>query len=362
MAVYTNFAEDIIALIDDLTTAEKVTLDNALFTKNFEVSDFANAHRVITGVREGQVVPILSNAPNYAAFPYKDPTSCTVPACDLDIDFAAKEWQVGQIACKITICMSSFDENFLLFWGEYRRVFSDNDLNSAFMQYMTDKVNRDLQAALWRVAYFGDRSTSSVSPAYQYLRPIDGIFTQAEAGNGYNIEISENASTTPMTGEQAYEYLLQAYNIAAESPWFDPANMVFEVTAAFGSVLIGWYNSLSDRSPYNCECYSADGVSATRNWNMDGVTKVFGIPVIIRREFDGVINTFNLGRRYRALLTTKDNILFGTAEQDQLKQFRIWYSQDDNNIYIEAGAQVAATLVVDDYVYLGAENDSTPST
>lgn len=361
MAVTTNFQTAVLDLVDDLVNAELVNLNNVQYKKAFEVSKLATQFRVVPGIREGQVIPIMSNSPDYAKFPYKDPSSCTIPACDVDMPFEAKGWEIGQIACKTSICVSSFDENFLYFWNEYKRLFNDNNLNGALLQFILRTFERDLEAAMWRVGFFGDRTTSSLDPNYALLRPINGIFTQAEAGNGLNITISQNSGTTPMTGEEAYEILLEAYEYAATQPWFDPANMQFTVTAAFASVLIGWYNSLGDKSMYNCECFSADGVSATRNWNLDGVTKVFGIPVVAYRELDGVINQLGLGRRYRAILTTKDNIILGTSEMDQLPNFDMWYSKDDDLIYLKGGASIAASLVTDDYVYLGAETNSTPS-
>lgn len=355
MAVTTNFQEAVVDLVTDITSAENVTLSNAMYTKFFEVSKFADAHTVIPGVREGKLIPIISTNPNYAKFPHKDPTNCDIPACDIDLPFAAKGWEIGMIACKTPICINTFDENFLVFWGQYKRLFGDADMNSALMQFIMQTFERDGEAALWREAYFGDRSTPSGDPNYQLLRSINGIFTQAEAGDGYKIEIPENLTTTALTGEQVYNLLKEAYLYASVQPWFDPATLQFEMTSAMGAILIGWYNSLNERSPYNCECYLADGVTGTPNFTLDGVNKVLGIPIVIRREFDGIINQLDLGYRYRALLTSRDNILFGTTELDQLPTFKMWYSEDDDMIYIKGGAQVAASLVTDDYVYIGAE-------
>ena len=360
MAITTNFGTAVLALVDDLVTADKVKLAEAIYESSFEVSKLADTHTVITGVRDGNVIPILSTAPQYNAFPFKDPTNCTVPVCDLDLGFGAKPWQLGMIGCKIPICINTFDDNFLAFWGQYKRLAGDADLNSALIQYIVDKFNVNLDAALWRVAFFGDRGTSNVDPNYPLLRPIDGIFTQAEAGDGTKILITQNNSGTagapvPLTGEAVYAYLLQAYNVAVLEPWFDASTARFEMTAAMGQAYVGWLNSLGDRSMYNCECYAADGITALRSFNIDADLRVFGIPIHVHREFDGVINALDLGFPYRALLTSQTNILIGTSETDQLPDFRIWYSQDDNMIYIQGGAQIGASLVTNEYVYLGAE-------
>lgn len=355
MAVTTNFDSQVLALVDDITSAETANLSNAYFEKFFEVGKLPENFTVITGVRNGNVIPIISTNPNYAKFPYKDPTNCTLPACDIDLPFSAKIWQLGMIGCKTPVCINGFNDQFLAFWGRYKRVFGDEDLDSALMAFIMEVWERDLNAALWRVAFFGDTTTPAQDPFYEYLRPIDGIFTQAEAGSGIQIPITQNAGSTPMTGPEMYAYMEQAYNAAALLPWFDPSQLRIEMTSAMANVWIAWMNSLSDRSQYNCECYSTDGLTALRSFSENGNLFIFGIPVYVRREFDGVINQLDLGNRYRALLTTNDNILIGTSEMDQLPTFKIWYSEDDDMIYIKGGAQIAASLVTNDYIYLGAE-------
>ena len=358
MAVTTNFASTVLALVDDITSAETATLSSAYFTKFFEVGKLAENFTIIPGIKNGNVIPIISTNPNYAKFPYKDPTNCTLPACDIDLPFAAKAWQIGMIACKTPVCINTFDDQFLAFFGRYKRLFGDEDLNSALMAFIMEAWERDLQAALWRMAFFGDTTTAGGDPNYALLRAVDGVFTQAEAGNGIKIEVTENAAGTGLTGEAMYAYMNDAYLRASVLPWFDPATLRIEMTSAMAAVWVAWMNSLGDRSMYNCECYSADGLTSQRSFTLDGQLRIFGIPVFVRREFDGVINQLDLGNPYRALLTTNENILIGTSELDQLPAFSIHYSQDDDMIYIKGGAQIGVSLVTDDYIYIGAETES----
>lgn len=358
MAVTTNFADTVLALVTDIKSAETATLSNAYFTKFFEVGKLPESYTVITGVRAGNVIPIISTNPNYAKFPYKDPTNCTLPACDIDLPFEAKAWQIGMIACKTSVCINGFDDNFLAFWGRYKRIFGDEDLDSALMAFIMESWERDLNAALWRMAWFGDTTTGSGDANYQLLRAMDGIFTQAEAGDGIKIPVTENVAGTGLTGPAMYAYLNEAYLAASVLPWFDPATLRIEMTSAMAAVWVAWMNSLGDRSMYNCECYSADGLVSQRSFTLDGQLRIFGIPVYVRREFDGVINQLDLGNPYRALLTTNDNILIGTSELDQLPAFSIHYSQDDDLIYIKGGAQIGVSLVTDDYIYIGSESAS----
>lgn len=353
MAITTNFNTAVLALVEDLVTADKVNISNAIYTSSFEVGDIAEGHQIVTGVRNGNLIPILNNAPKYDAFPIKASNDCNIPACDLDLGFSTKKWEMAMIACKIPICINSFDENFLLFWNQYKRVFGDADLNSALIQYIIDQFQKNLQAAIWRRVWFADSASTN-----DYLEGADGIFTQAEAMDGFKIEVSENTLGSGLTGQALYDYLTEAYNYASVQPWWNPATARFEMTQAMASVLVSFLNSITDKSAYNCECFSADGITAMRTFSIDANLKVFGVPVHIHREFDGVINAFALGNPYRALLTNESNILIGTSESDQLPAFDIWYSKDNDQIYIKGGANVGAALVTNEYVYVGAETAS----
>lgn len=355
----TSFTDNVLALVTDITSAETATLSNVFYQKFFELSTFADTHTVIPGVRQGNVLPIISTNPRYDAFPYKDPTNCTLPQCDLDLPFEAKQWNLGSIACEVPICINTFDDQFLAFFGRYKRLFGDEDVNSALMAFISETFQRNHMAAQWRVGYFGDTTTDSGDANYALLRATDGVFTQAEAGGGYKIEVSENPAGTGLTGEAVYAYLLEAYEHAATQAWFDPTNMQFEMTAAMASVWIAWLNSLGDRSMYNCECYSADGITSTRSFSLDGNLLAFGIPVKVYREFDGVINQLSLGNPYRALLTTRDNILIGTSQVDQMDAFSIHYSVDQMKILVRGGSTFGVHLVTDDYVYIGAETSGS---
>lgn len=350
MAITTNFSTAVLALVDDLVTADNVNISNAIYTSTFEVGDIAEGHQIITGVRNGTLIPILSNSPKYDAFPVKDATNCNIPACDLDLGFSVKAWQTAMIACKIPICINSFDDNFLIFWNQHKRLFGDADENSALIQYIVDLFQRNLQAAIWRRVWFADSASSN-----DYLEGADGIFTQAEAMDGYKIEVAENVAGTGLTGQALYDYLTEAYLYASVQPWWNPSTARIEMTQAMASVLVAWLNSMGDRTGINCECFSPDGLTAMRTYSIDGMLKIFGIEVHVHREFDAIINTFTLGNPYRALLTNTGNILIGTTELDQLPAFKIWYSEDDDNIYIKGGANVGAALVTNEYVYIGAE-------
>ena len=146
MAITTNFNTAVLALVDDLVTADRVDISNAIYIDTFEVGDIAEGHQIVTGIRPGALIPILDNSPNYGAFPVKATNNCSIPACDLDLGFSTKAWQTAMIACKIPICINSFDENFLLFRNQHKRLFGDADLNSALLQYIIDLFQKNFMS------------------------------------------------------------------------------------------------------------------------------------------------------------------------------------------------------------------------
>lgn len=363
--ITSNFATGLLALVTDLTSAEFVDISEAIYEKSFAVGKITDYHEVVPGIREGRVVPILSTSPTYLSFPYKDPKDCKTTDCDLDLGFSAKKWQIGMIACRIPICVNTFDENFLLFWKSYRRLFGDESLDSALMKYIFDLFQTELDAAIWRTVWFGDRSTESTDPNYKFLRVIDGIFTQAEAMTGIKIDVTENTSgaggtAVPITGEKIRLYLETAYRAASKMPWFDETKLQFEMTKAMATELVIWLNSLDDKSKTNCECFDVDKVTALKTFSVNKSLFIFGIPIVVHQEFDAVIKALDLTHPYRAILTQRDNILVGTAEADQLVDTKIWYSEDDEVIYMRGGSQIGASLVTNEYAYIGAVVGNTP--
>lgn len=359
MAYTSNFVDDVVSLVDDLTSAEKLTMSELLFSKAFGVDEIEDTHRVITGVRHGNRVPILKGGANYESFPFNDMTDCAKPECDVSDEYSTAMWNLGLIECRVPICMRTFDENFLLFWNQYKQITPDPDLNTAFLQYLTDKFMENLRAAKWRAAYFGDTNSAS-----NLFNGIDGFFTQGEANPAQLIDIAQNAEATyqaqKMTGQEVYDLLKQMYNEAGDQPWFDETILEFRIPRIMATKLVQMLNDAGDLSQYNCDCINPQGITGRRVFTIDGLT-MFGIPVLVHKEWDGVINgtsELNGGggnnarvNPNRAFLTYRDNLLIGTSETEALSYFDIFYDKKDNMIYMDGGSYIGASIpLVDEYI------------
>lgn len=359
MAYTSNFVEDVISLVEDLTTAEKLTMSELIFSKAFGVDDIQDTHRVVTGVRNGNLVPILKGGANYESFPFNTMANCNKPSCDIADEYSTYKWDLGLIECRVPICMRTFDENFLIFWNEYRQITPDPDLNTAFLQYLTDKFRENLRAAMWRVAYFGDTASAS-----NLFNGFDGFFTQGEANPDQLINIPKNAGATyalqQMTGQEVYDLLASMYTEAGEQPWFDETILEFRIPRIMATKLVTWLNGLADSSMYNCDCLNPQAITGRRVFTVDGL-RLFGLPVLVHKEWDGVINgtsELNGGgganarvNPNRAFLTYRDNLLIGTSETEALEYFDIFYDKMTNQIYLDGGSYIGAAIpLIDEYI------------
>lgn len=351
MALEGNFNSAVISLVEDLVTADKVNINEAIFEESFAVGDFARAHTLVTGVRNGKVQPIVLAHDKYGAMPVGDETSCSLNSCDLTPNYAAKKWTLSEYNCRIPVCMRSFDDNFLLFWNQYRQGLEDPTTNpdaQAFLNYLTGIAKEQVLGTQWRVGYWGD--TASAEPL---ISGNDGFFVQASAGSGEKI-VKSTAGAEP-TAKEIYEALQEAYEFAGQQVWGANEDVVFKMSYAAASKLVTWLNTMTDTSQYNCDCFNPDGIVAARRFSIDGL-RVFGIPVEAHREIDLSMNAAGQTDPYKILLARKSNLLIGTNTQDKLDGFDIFYDKKDRTIYMDTLVQLGVMIPLDEYVYVTFTN------
>tara|TARA_R110000796_G_scaffold120506_1_gene234640 strand:+ start:14628 stop:15731 length:1104 start_codon:yes stop_codon:yes gene_type:complete len=364
MAYSDNFVADLLVLVTDLVSGEKMEMSELLYAKSFMDSDIAESNEIVTGVRHGNVVPILKDIPQPETFAFVDETSCAVTDTPVTNTFASHTWELGLIEARVGICLRSFNENFLKFFNAYRNTQAGGEpvnLDSALLQFISGKFTKNLSLATWRASYFSDKASASI-----YFDKIDGIFTQMEANAGQVITITQNAQATyalqlsTLGGEDVYNYLVAMYDLAATQPWFDDSIMEYRLTRTMSTKLVSWLNAQGDKAPMNCACIDAASAVLTRAYRVEGLT-LNGIPVLTHNEFDDIINystELNGGggvaarvNPHRAILTYRENILIGTSETAALNSFDIWHSKDDKKVYIEGSSYVGGGVpLVDEYV------------
>lgn len=356
MAYTDNFVAEFLPLINDLVSAENADFNKAIFRKSFLASDFAKHHTLVTGVRNGSAVPIIDSEPNYSAFPFADPASCEPQECGISTAYSAYKWQLGLISCRVSICLRSFNDNFLKFWNSYKMLnpdkAEDKYIKSAMMQYIAELLTDSLEASKWRVGYFADSDDAS-----PLLNGFDGYFTQGEAVPSLVVPIAKNAGTSysaqVMTGDEVYALLKDMYDLYEEQEWAHESAVEFRITKKMAMTLASHLNSLADKS-------CCDGVERLNPATFGGESYTFdnlkfrGIPIVPIKEWDHVINkVFPLNggggnaprvNPNRALLTSKSELLLGTEEKDMLSMLDIFYSKKDKKVYFDLESYLGVAM------------------
>lgn len=345
MALEGNFSTEVKDLVTDIVSGGKARFSEAVYKSVYQNSDITSEHTVVPGVRNGTVLPILDASPSYDKFPFQD-RDCGDEECATDDNYSAYKWDTAKIGCKVPICMESFDDNFLQFWN---RCPENTSLDGALVDYLLSKYQRDFNAALWRSTYFGDTDSNS-----DLLNGFDGFFAQAEAaGSEQRVIISENSEATKaeqqLDGEAVYNYLKQMYNQAAQQGWFDPDNLEFRITKRMATALVSYLNDNNDKS-LGCDCIDPTSSVSRRVFMLEGL-HYFGIPVLVESAWDGVIHNlsdFTVDDAFvnpnRAILTYRSNLLIGTCDVNTLENFNIWYSQDQDKIYMRGKSILGAGI------------------
>lgn len=347
MALDTTFKAGITDAVTSLTSAEKLNFSNVIYGGVSEISEFASKYNVLTDVRNGNKVPVILQGNNYGALT-ASANDCTMNACDVNDTYSNKEWILGDYNCRLSICLNSFSEDFRLFWGMYKQTLEDpqNEPDKkAFMAYINYKAQQNIQGALWRTSHWGDVSAT----AKPLISKNNGFWTEADAGDGEKIEMTLTAGE--LTGEQIYNHLADAYNLAGDADWFEASEMIWKMSNKMARKLVTWLNSLGDRSLYNCDCIDPSKVVGGRVFSIDNLT-VFGIPVKAEKEGDASGKVVGFNPDYRALLIKESNLLVGTQTNEHLEQFDIFFDKKDKKIYVDMAISIGTAIPLDEYVLL----------
>lgn len=344
MAIDTNFKTGIADAVTSLTTAEKVDFGNAIYTTIFEDSKFADKHTIVDGVRTGELIPIIERQNNYTSLS-ADKGDCSMNECDLDINFSTKKWTIGEYNCRIPICLKKYTTDFKLFFKMWNQTL-DNPLEQpdkqTYFDFITEIAERDVNGALWRTGWWGD-TTESLKPL---ISENNGIWTNADAGDG----VKHTLPAGDLTGKQIYDELAAIYAKAINYAWFKPEEVQFKVTRKTAVTLVNWLNTQNDLSQYNCSCIDIDKVISARVFSVDNLA-IFGIPVMSNHEIDESGNAVGVTPDFRILLINKNNVLVGVNTNDHLEQFKVFYDEKDNKVYIDMAIQIGTAIPLDEYIY-----------
>jgi hypothetical protein len=350
-----TFTVGIQELVNDLTSAEKTNILNAILTQTFEVSDIQASHTVLTGVRKGQLLPIITPDDYYGKLAVGNEKSCDLNGCTVTPDYSAHVWSMAEYNCRQALCMRNFDEDFFIFWNGYRQRL-ENPLELSpedkYLAYIIENSKNALNGAAWRTAYWGDTNDANT-----LISGNDGFLAQADAGSGIKVTKTIPLAATMPTGKEIYEALEDAYQKAGAKFWSSKSDLVWKMPWQIAQIFVTFLNTAADRSMYNCDCINPGAVVGSRNFFVEGLT-VFGIPVEAHREIDGgaaAISATAADKRW-VILAPKSNLLIGANTEETIKQFDIFFDKVSRKVYIDLMAHLGAGIPTADYVYVTFPN------
>lgn len=330
--------------LSGLTEAEKFNFANAIIMENYAGVNIEENRTALSQIRNGNKLPIFLNEDDFEGFPTVG--GCELSECDWDDPVSDYVWQIGEIGCKLKICMKTLSDSFLAFWNIHRNM-GEEDMNSVFIKYIVEKFQRRLRNAQFRTLYYGDSDSSN-----DLINAFDGLIKQYEAGGGAKVEITENEGEDPeliKDGLDVYNYMKELYNELAGKPWFNPSEMKWEMNRELVNRLVGFLNTQSDLKEFSCDCIDPTKVSGARLFDSDNLA-IFGIPVYplpftqaqnAISDYDGGLNVIILNR--------KQNDLLGYETENALNNFDIGYNREDRYIYLNGSSLFGGGIPTDAY-------------
>lgn len=343
----------ILTEVNDLCSADKANINNAIFKRYLEDENFASHHEVLTEIRNGALIPIIDAAPDYG-FLKVSQGNCQTNTCDITTTSSAKKWAPIDYDCRIVICKENLDCDFRKFWNMRCKDF--DNMEDAYIQFIVEMVSKNQNASMWRIGYFDD--SENTDPLYA---GVDGLFKQwmdiITDGGAFRYTIPENAEATiadqmDLADDRAYQALKAMYDWAAvnNTALLSMPGIHFDITPELAYNYLQW---LQENKEVNC-CFSqTDGVTSSR-YALDNLNYL-GIPIVVRHEWQGVIKweqvtsaSANYNDPHRIVLTYRGNKPVGTCDMDAFRNFDMWYDRKDKELIIDVGTSFDAKVVVDD--------------
>lgn len=342
----------ILSEVNDLCSADKANINNAIFTNYLEAANFGQHHEVMTEVRANGIIPIIDAQPDYG-FMKVSQGNCASNICDYDATSSAKKWNPVDYDCRIIICKDDLDCDFRKFWNMRCKDF--DNMEDGFIRFLVEKLSESQNASMWRIGYFDD--SANTDPLYA---GIDGLFKQwlalAPVGSPQRIVIPENDEATiaeqmALAPDRAYQVFKAMYNYAAVNnpQLLQKVGLHFDVTP---ELAYNYLQYLQENKEVLC-CFSqTDGITSSR-YGIDGLNYM-GIPIYIRNEWSAIVKwqqqtsgAANYQDPHRAVLTYTTNKPVGTCDEDAFRNFDMWYERKDKQIYIDLGTSFDIKVVID---------------
>lgn len=299
-----------------------------------------------------------------------DASSCSPIENDGTITNTEKFWNPAYIDDRFSECWDDLLETFFVY-GLKNGVAKGDLTSTEFGMFFVERYQDAIAEMFHRLVWFGDTAADDTAGGGTFVtagfvakrwNAFDGIWKQLYA------IVAGNASrkTTGLTAKNAeLTFADQAFDAAdttANMVTTTLQNLIFEADYRLrdnANKVIIVTQSVADQYVRELEAAAGNGIPVAFEYLQDGITvmKRMGVTIYAFSFWDRMIQGYkrtigtelNYYLPHRMLLTTKENLAFGTEEEGNLSEVDIFYDKKEKKTYFDFGANLDAK-VLEDYM------------
>jgi hypothetical protein len=328
------------------------------------MTEFLTAY---TGIKAKKQIAFLGRL-NGLVGQKHDTSSCAPIENPAGITNTEKFWTPAYIDDRFSECWDDLLETFFVYG--LRNGIEKGDLTATdFATFFIDRYQDAIAEMFFRFVWFGDTAADDTAGG--------GVFVTAgfvakrwDAFDGIWKQLFAIATATPArltaglaTKNAQLSFALQEFNAS------DTTNRV--VTNTLQNMIFGADYRLRDKSDKillvtqsvadqyvrELEAAAGNGIPQAFEYIQEGVSmmKRMGVTIYAFSFWDRTIRAYqrtistelNYYLPHRAILTTKDNLAFGTEEESNLSDVDVFFDKKDKKTYFDFGANLDAKVLQD---------------
>lgn len=356
----------------DLTfNGEEVrAISEAIMEEVFAKPALTEVLTAYTGIKAKKQIAFLGRL-NGLVGQAHDTSSCAPVENTAGITNTEKFWNPVFIDDRFSECWDDLLDTFFIY-GTRNGVDKGDLSTTEFADFFIERYQDEIFEAMHRFIWFGDTdaAATTASPAGNFApasfvakrwNAIDGIWKQLFAIVAADSDRRTSGAGTISVKNAEATAANQAFNAT------DTTNRV--VTKTLQNVIFGAdyrlqdkqdkilivTKSVADQYIRELEAETSNGIDVAFEYLQDGVMvlKRMGVTIIALSFWDRMITGYTSNgtggyfRRHRVLMTTKENLAFGTEEEGNLSAVKVFYDNVTNKTYFDFGANLDAKVLQD---------------
>lgn len=333
-----TFLENLLLTNENIHDLRELINVNTLRDERIE-----NYHRIVNA-RNGDPIGLISGVTLG-----KDSCGCNPDYESFAPTNVLKRWALGCWSAPLKVCYKDMEGTVAEYALKNGTPIGDLNGTQVMSEVIEPLIKDSYIDMLWRLAWFGDTEAENITDggsitngvSTDYITVCDGfwkhIYTQIASNSSQLTAITTNTKAA-MTASGAATALIEQMIVDAPAALMAKSDKVIYMTNAMKTAL-----SIDMKKTYSCALpwdVLTEGVTTT---------EYDGIRYIALGKWDEHIAAFENGSKpYRAVMTTKDNLLVGTPAGQFVEDFDFYFDHITRNFYIYGTGKVGTMLLQDE--------------